>query len=627
MKIQFKQWNVVIFLIMSLSINGQNKLYWANKYNPSQINVSNIDGTDTKTILTENLPQYHFLDTINSKIYWTDKGMNGVIQCNLDGSNQVEIIKGLINPKGIYIDSLSQFYIVDDTKILVYSKSGLLLSTFISDLKKPNDILIHKGIVYWGNQEDHTIEYKPLNSGSKKVLLSGAYNVTDIEINKLTNEIYYTVDSGLFDSSGIFKADLDGKNIKQLIQGFTAGFAINAEEKLLYWGSGIFACIYKASFNNLSNPERFVTEQSNPFRIIINKKDNKFYFLDFRYGNFLFTANLTLGGYSSVALAGSKVYNPVRFEIDTINNKIYWVNSNSSFSNDNFQSIMVANLDGSGIKQLIKSPKVKNPHGIALDVKNNKIYWTDSGTSTIGVMNLDGSNDKVLIKDLMRPYGLKLFNISKKLYWTDWGTKKIMKSDLDGTNIEEIINLNASTSLDLDLSNELNKIFWTVNNDGTINSANLDGSNITKVVDTGSAFNSMDAIFIDDTNSKLYFSDNRRIYESNIDGSNLNILKQNVSPSDICIINAKSSSIVEHENKIRVMVYPNPMTNVINLSSNSLLLAIEIIDIYGKSILKELNINQNNHHINTENYDLSSGLYFIKIESNDGSFIQTIFKI
>ncbi len=141
MKIAFRQWNVLfILLVTSLSVYGQKKMYWANK-NPAQINVSNIDGTDTKTIVTQNLPQYHVLDYDNGKIYWTDKAKKAVIQCNLDGSNQVEFISGLINPKGIFIDSLSQFYIVDDNKILIYSKFGALMSTFIDNLKQPSDLI------------------------------------------------------------------------------------------------------------------------------------------------------------------------------------------------------------------------------------------------------------------------------------------------------------------------------------------------------------------------------------------------------------------------------------------------------------------------------------------------------
>jgi sugar lactone lactonase YvrE len=602
-------------------------MYWANK-SPAQINVSNIDGTETKTIITQNLPQYHFLDNENGKIYWTDKAKKAVIQCNLDGSNQVEFITGLINPKGIFIDSLSKLYIVDDNKILIYSKVGDLLSTFMDNLKQPSDILIYNGIVYWGNQEEHTIEYKPLIGGTKKVLVTNANKVSDLDINTQTNEIFYnSFDPNL---AGIYKAGLDGKNIKQLTKNSTNGLTIDSETGDLYWGSQVLLCILKGNINNinsLTNPVRFVTERSNPFRIIINKQDGKFYFLDHRYGNFLFTADFENGGYSSKVLASSDIYLPSRFEIDTISKKIYWVNSHSSFVNDNSQAIMVGNLDGSEIKQLMNYPKVKRPNGIALDKSGKRIYWTDTETSIIGSMNLDGSDEKVLLKDLMRPVGLKLDEVSKKIYWTDWGTKKIMRSNLDSSNSEEVINLGNIISYDIAISHVNNKIFWTANNEGSIYCAGIDGSNITKVVDTGSTFNRMDAIFVDEKNEKLYFSDDKRIYQADLDGKNLIPIISNERPSNVFIQNDINSSLIDSELEVNLEVYPNPVMNTINISSTSLINSVEIFDIKGNLILKEVNINQENYSMNDGIHKITTGFYILKVISNYGTSNKKIFKL
>lgn len=615
---------LIILLFLSLSLYGQKKMYWANT-NPAQINVSNIDGTDTKTIVTQNLPQYHVLDNDNGKIYWTDKAKKAVIQCNLDGSNQVEFISGLINPKGIFIDSLSQFYIVDDTRILIYSKFGALMNTFIDNLKQPSDLIIYKGIVYWGNQEEHSIEHKPLVGGSKKVLVTNANKVSDLDINSKTNEIYYN--SYDINLRGIYKVGLDGKNIKQLTKDKTDGFALDAEKEILYWGYGILACIYKANLNNLNNPIRFVTNCENPFRIIINKKDDKFYFLDHNYGDFLFTSSLSNGGSSSVVLASSVIYLPTRFEIDTLNRRIYWINSHTSFPNKRSQAIMESNLDGTEIKQLINYPKVRYPFGIALDIIINKIYWTDTETKSIGEMDLDGFNDKVIIKDIVDPRELRVDQLSKKLYWSDFGSKKILRANLDGSNIEEVIDLKNTFSFGFDISQRNNKIFWTNQNDNSIYSAELNGSNITKVLQTSSTFNGLSAICIDEIDSKLYFTDNKNIYQSDIDGSNFKTLMANLSPSDVYILNDKSSGSQDFESNIKLEVFPNPLINTINVRSSSIMNSIEIFEISGNSILKELNINKEEHSINTESYNLISGIYIIKIHTNDGNAIRKIFKL
>lgn len=625
MKIDIKHWSLLIILFFSsMSIYGQKKLYWSNK-NPAQINVSNIDGTDTKTIITQNLPQYHFLDYENGKIYWTDKAKKAVIQCNLDGSNQVEFIIGLINPKGIFVDSLSRIYVVDDNKILSYSRSGILTNTLISDLKQPSDLIIYNGIVYWGNQEEHTIEYKPLNSGTKNVLLTNAFKVSDLDINTKTNEIYYNDFST--NSSGIFKAGLDGKNIKRLTKDKTDGFAVDTEGEFLYWGSGILDCIYRANFNNLNNPIRFVTDCSSPFRIIINKQDGKFYFLDHNYGDYLFTASLANGGSQSNVLASSVIYLPTRFEIDSLNKKIYWINSHTSFPNKRSQAIMVSNIDGTEVKQLINYPKLRYPFGIALDITNNKIYWTDTETKSISVMDLDGSNDKVVTKDMIDPRELKIELLSKKLYWSDFESKKILKANLDGSNIEEVINLNSTFSFGFDISHKNNKIFWTNQNDNSIYSAELNGSNITKVLQTSSTFNALDAICIDEIDSKLYFSDSKNIYKSDLDGSNFKILLENVTPADVFVLADQSSSIDDQVNKMDLDVYPNPITNSINVRSRSILQSIEIFDLNGKSILMEININKEVHTINIDNYNITSGIYIVKVGTINGSVTQKIIKM
>jgi len=625
MKIIFRQWSVLfVLLVTSLSIYGQKKMYWANE-NPAQINVSNIDGTGTKTIITQNLPQYHFLDNENGKIYWTDKAKKAVIQCNMDGSNQVEFIIGLINPKGIFVDSLSRIYLVDDNKILSYSRSGILTNTLISDLKQPSDLIIYNGIVYWGNQEEHTIEYKPLNGGTKNVLLTNAFKVSDIHIDAKTNEIYYNDFST--NSSGIFKSGLDGKNIKRLTKDKTDGFAVDTEGEFLYWGSGILDCIYRANFNNLNNPIRFVTDCSSPFRIIINKQDSKFYFLDHNYGDYLFTAGLANGGSQSTVLASSDIYLPTRFEIDSLNKKIYWINSHTSFPNKRSQAIMVSNIDGTEVKQLINYPKLRYPFGIALDINNNKIYWSDTETKSIGSMDLDGSNDKVIIKDMIDPRELKIDLVSKNLYWSDFESKKILKANLNGSNIEEVINLNNTFSFGFDISYKNNKIFWTNQTDNSIYSAELNGSNITKVLQTSSTFNGLNAICFDEIDSKLYFTDSKNIYQADIDGSNFIILLENVQPAGVLIFNDQSSSIDDQVHKIDVEVYPNPINNSINVRSTSMLQSIEIFDLNGKSFLKEININKEEHTINIDNYNITSGVYIVKVATNNGSVNQKIFKL
>lgn len=55
-----------------------------------------------------------------------------------------------------------------------------------------------------------------------------------------------------------------------------------------------------------------------------------------------------------------------------------------------------ADMDGGNRKRLIFG-NMTWPNGLALDLGNNRIYWTDGGNLTIEYANLDGSGRTILI--------------------------------------------------------------------------------------------------------------------------------------------------------------------------------------------------------------------------------------
>ena len=78
--------------------------------------------------------------------------------------------------------------------------------------------------------------------------------------------------------------------------------------------------------------------------------------------------------------------------------------------------------------------------GLALDVGNGKLYWTDWVADRIRRADLDGSNvEDLVVSGLDRPVALALDLGNGKMYWTDWGTDKIQRADLDGSNVEDLV--------------------------------------------------------------------------------------------------------------------------------------------------------------------------------------------
>jgi len=82
-----------------------------------------------------------------------------------------------------------------------------------------------------------------------------------------------------------------------------------------------------------------------------------------------------------------------------------------------------AALDGSHRIILVQT-SVTWPNGLTIDYLSRKIYWADAKLDKIEVMNLDGSNRRVVLNDNV-PHIFGLTVLGKHLYWTDWQRRAI----------------------------------------------------------------------------------------------------------------------------------------------------------------------------------------------------------
>ncbi len=157
--------------------------------------------------------------------------------------------------------------------------------------------------------------------------------------------------------------------------------------------------------------------------------------------------------------------------------QLYWNHVN--------YKIQSANLDGSNVKDvLVTGPSGQSASwGLALDVGNGKLYWTDWGADKIQRANLDGSNVEDLVASgLGRPSGLALDVGNGKMYWMDRETSRIQRADLSGSNVEDLVTsgINEPVALALDVGN--GKMYWTDWTADKIQRAGLDGSNVEDLV-------------------------------------------------------------------------------------------------------------------------------------------------
>jgi formylglycine-generating enzyme required for sulfatase activity len=242
-------------------------------------------------------------------------------------------------------------------------------------------------------------------------------------------------------------------------------------------------------------------------------------------------ANTDGSGATSIVSQGFPAY----LDLDLSNNKIYWSDIISS------NSIYQGNLDGTGVTRILTGLATSGSGGVTGVVAHpaaNKLFWgtfSNSGTGTIGVANLDGTNSSTLVSLASQVRDLAVNPISGKLYWTS--PTHISSMNLDGTGQTVVANFPPSTSAhNLAVDSAQAKIYWTTGSgasQGSIQSANLDGSGVaTLLTNLGNPY----GIAIDSVNGKMFWTNvnDSTVHRANLDGSNASTIVSGLNfPQDI----------------------------------------------------------------------------------------------
>lgn len=195
------------------------------------------------------------------------------------------------------------------------------------------------------------------------------------------------------------------------------------------------------------------------YGIAVDSKNQKVYWTDF--GNDRIKRS-DLDGSNTETIISSNLDIPRGIDVDPDGGKIYFVDNHS---------IKRANLDGSSVETLINGTKMLL--GIAVDTKNNKIYYTESEDfgGSIKRANTDGSNVTV-ITNAWEPAGIDVAPDDGYIFWINDGyitggywvpSPNIMRASLSGDNVREILNAsdhNPFLANDVAVDEENDQIYW-----------------------------------------------------------------------------------------------------------------------------------------------------------------------
>lgn len=150
--------------------------------------------------------------------------------------------------------------------------------------------------------------------------------------------------------------------------------------------------------------------------------------------------------------------------------------------NDTILSLKLQPNENHFVESIVRKIRKENVQGIAFDLLERTLYWTDAANDVIYQMNLNGKQEpSIFAKNLNKPHGIAIDVCRRKLYWTNANMKNssIGRISLDGTGSEIIIDSDLEMPRGIVIDQTSHRIFWIDDLTGdhfSVESADLDGN-------------------------------------------------------------------------------------------------------------------------------------------------------
>lgn len=269
-------------------------------------------------------------------------------------------------------------------------------------------------------------------------------------------------------SSGIHRANLDGSDVQQLVEGSTWALAIDVSADTMYWSE-----VLGLMRSSLDGTDIDMIQRSRgAYQDIALDVDAEKIYLAFGSDcpgcGSLRRMNFDATGLEHLVRAVGTI---TEIAVDPGTDTLCW--------SDNGQ-VLCSNLDATEEPVIVTDANVR---GIALDGAG-KIYWIES--DRIRRANVDGSNPEDLVTGLVGERGdIALDPWAGEMYWLAGGL--LQRANLDGSDIVELVTgLASPSSLALDLTPALLQLPIDIQRGGVSNSLNLLSRGVIPVTILGS---------------------------------------------------------------------------------------------------------------------------------------------
>ena len=137
------------------------------------------------------------------------------------------------------------------------------------------------------------------------------------------------------------------------------------------------------------------------------------------------------------------------------------------------------NPDGTGLTPIVTAGGSVSYGGVAVDILNERVYFSDATNSEVIRVDTDGANSLTLTSSALFVRSVAVDPSRNKVFYTPGtGNKTIVASDLDGGGAVTIYSPGPGGPEDLKVDTDAAKIYFADGGDNTIKRINEDGSGV-----------------------------------------------------------------------------------------------------------------------------------------------------
>ncbi|XP_033119846.1 low-density lipoprotein receptor-related protein 6-like [Anneissia japonica] len=411
-------------------------------------------------------------------------------------------------------------------------------------LERPSGIACHpiKGYLFWtelGNLNPARIERSSMSGTNRVTIVTGVSEPRSIAVDTIANRIYWTDNSAA--DNKIESSDLNGDNRRTEVSEPTSDSvfdSISVDEDY----------IFVSMFTSSKDVIRYY-KKTTPIELFVEYKlDSEVHVLDLCVTGYdiqpkpatLPCDGNTCGDFCVSAAEGKQ---------ECVCRENYFLHPNGTCSIDwNFlhpplciigrthaMSIFDPTLlhydleyKQQYIHDFLSGERIIT--AVTSDIYSNMLFFAEENRKSIYVIKMeDGQIPLSIRSNISRVDGMAVDWVSLNVYWVDYDQNQLLSTSYDGKFTKVLFDdVTKSRAIAVDPSARL--IFWTEETFPTkLVSCNLEGTNRHDVMNT--RLQSPSGIALDYAHKRVYIVDNKRIYFTNYDGTEQEILGASMYPA------------------------------------------------------------------------------------------------